>query len=244
MKKFRKIIIRTSLVFVILIPVAAFAHFIVFPQETRSILIDYSDFKKEGRIYFNASTPHNKIDSLKSLIEQAAIRIDSFWGQEMSNPKFIYCDNEYDFKKYCVNPSAPAVTYLKLGCVIVLSREAINIDIIAHELSHAEFYERVSFYKFNNKIPSWFKHGLAMQNDHRSYYSEDTLKVESNNFKNLPDIKSITSDKQFYAGSLQQIMLNYMTAKYEVKNWYSRDKLDKFIKDINSGKPFEEAFGQ
>lgn len=244
MKKFRKIIIRTSLVFVILIPVAAFAHFIVFPQETRSILIDYSDFKKEGRIYFNASTPHNKIDSLKSLIEQAAIRIDSFWGQEISTPKFIYCDNEYDFKKYCVNPSAPAVTYLKLGCVIVLSREAINIDIIAHELSHAEFYERVGFYKFNNKIPTWFKHGLAMQNDHRSYYSEDTLKIKSGNFQNLPDIKSITSDKQFYAGTLQQIMLNYMTAKHEVKNWYSKDKLDRFVKDINSGKTFEEALGQ
>ena len=244
MTKLKKIIIRTFLVFIILIPIAAFAQYIIFPQETKSILIDYSNFKKEGRIYFNASTPHNKIDSLQSLIKQASLRNSNFWGQTTSNPKFIYCDNEAHFKKYCVNPSAPAVTYLKLGPVIVLSASAMGLDIIAHEFSHAEFYDRIGFYKFNYKIPSWFKHGLAMQNDYRDYYSDDTLKAKSDNFKNLPDIKSIKSDRQFYAGSSEEIMLNYMTAKHEIKNWYTKVKLDNFIKDINSGKTFEEAFGQ
>jgi hypothetical protein len=244
MTKFKKKIIWACLVFIILIPIAAFAHFIIFSQETRSILIDYSNFKKEGYVYFNALTPHKKIDSLKSLITQASIRIGNFWGQKTSNPKFIYCGNEDDFKKYCVNPSAPAVTYLKLGSVIVLSAEAMDLDIIAHEFSHAELYERIGFFKFNYKIPSWFKHGLAMQNDYRDYYSDDTLKAKSDNFKNLPDIKSFKLDGEFYAGSHQQIMLNYMTAKHEIKNWYTKQKLDKFIKDINSGKTFEDAFGQ
>jgi len=244
MTKLRKIIIRTCLVFIILIPIAAFAHFIIFPQETKSILIDYSNFKKEGRIYFNASTPHMKIDHLKGLINQASIRIDTFWGEKTSNSKFIYCDNNKDFEKYCVNPSAPAVTYLKFGSIIVLSADAMDLDIIAHELSHAEFYERTGFYNFNYKIPSWFKHGLAMQNDYRDYYSDDTLKTKSDSFKNLPDIKSFKSDRQFYSGSREQIMLNYMAAKHEIKKWYTKQKLDKFLKAINSGKAFEEAFGQ
>lgn len=245
MTKLKKIIIRTFLGFIILIPIAAFAHFIIFPQETRSILIDYSNFKKEGRVYFNASTtPQSKIDSLKSLIGQASIRINNFWGQKTSNPKFIYCNNEYDFKKYCINFSAPAVTYLKFGSIIVVSADAMNLDIIAHELSHAEFYERIGFYKFNYKIPSWFKHGLAMQNDYRDYYSEDTLKAKLNNFKNMPDIKSCKTDVQFYNGSREQVMLNYMTAKHVVKNWYTKPKLEKLINDLNSGKSFDKAFGQ
>lgn len=244
MKMFKKIIRRAVLFFLFVIPISAFAHFIIFPQETRSILIDYSNFKKKGRVYFIGSTLHHKIDSLESLITQASTRIDNFWGRKTSNPKFIYCNNEDDFKKYCVNPGAPAVTYLKLGSIIVLSADAIDVDIIAHEISHAEFYKRIGFYKFNYKIPSWFKHGLAMQNDYRDYYSDDTLKVKSDNFKNLPDIKSFKSDGQFYAGSRQQIMLNYMTAKHELKNWYTKEKLDKFLKDINSGKTFEEAFAK
>lgn len=244
MTKLRKISVRDCLVFSILIPITAFAHFIIFPQETRSMLIDYSNFKKEEHVYYNAMTPPNKIDSLRSLINQASIRINNFWGQKTSSPKVIYCDNEDDFKKYCVNHSAPAVTYLKLGSVIVLRADAMDLDIIAHEFSHAEFYKRIGFYNFNYKIPSWFKHGLAMQNDYRDYYSEDTLKVKSNNFKNLPDIKSFKSDGQFYAGSRQQIMLNYMTAKHEIKKWYTKPKLDTFLKNINSGKTFEAAFGQ
>jgi hypothetical protein len=244
MTKFKKLIIRTFLVFIILIPVAVFAHYLVFPQETKSILIDYSNFKKDGRLYFNELTPQNKIDSLKSLINQASIRVNNFWGQKISNPKFVYCDNNDDFKKYCYNPSVPAVTYSKFGAVIVLSDEAIDLDIIAHEISHSEFYNRIGFFKWTFKIPTWFDEGLAMQNDYRDYYSDDTLKVKSNNFKNLPSIRKFKSGGQFLAGSHEQIMLNYLTAKHEVKNWCTKEKLAMFIKDINSGKTFEEAFGQ
>lgn len=244
MTKLKKIIIRTGLVLIIVIPIAALAHFIIFPQETKSILIDYSNFKKDGPVYFNVLTPQNKIDSLKSLITQASIRINNFWGQNASNPKFIYCDNYEDFKKYCYNPAVPAVTYAKLGAVIVLSADALDLDIIAHEFSHAELYNRIGFYNWTFKIPTWFDEGLAMQNDDRDYYSDDTLKAKSDNFKNLPAIKNFKSGGQFLAGSHDQIMLNYLTAKHEIKNWYTKEKLEKFINDINSGKTFEEAFGQ
>lgn len=120
----------------------------------------------------------------------------------------------------------------------------MNLDIIAHEISHAEFYERVGFYEFNYKIPSWFKHGLAMQNDYRDYYSEDTLKVKSADFKNMPDIKNYKTDLQFYNGSHEQVMLNYMTAKHVVKNWETKQKLEKLIEGLNSGKTFDKAHGQ
>jgi type II secretory pathway component PulF len=35
-----------------------------------------------------------------------------------------------------------------------------------------------------------------------------------------------------------------MAAKHEIKNWYTKEKLDKFIKAINTGKTFEKAFSQ
>jgi hypothetical protein len=244
MTKIKNIIIRTFFVLLILIPVAALAHFIIFPQQTRSILIDWSGYKKDGRIYFNSNTPQNKIDSLKVLIENASSRIASFWGQKSSNSKFIFCANASDFSKYSNAPDAPAITHLKSGTYIVLSNDGLDLDIIAHEISHAELYERVGFFKWSFSIPIWFKQGLAMQNDNRNYYSEDTLKVRSDNFNNLPDVKRFKKDEDFYAGSLEEVMLNYMTAKHEFKNWYTKEKLDKFIKGLNKGKSFDEAFGQ
>jgi hypothetical protein len=217
---------------------------VIFPQQTRAVLIDFSGFKKDGRLYFNPNTAANKIDSLKTLIENANARITGFWGQKTCNPKFIYCDNADDFNKYSSAPDAPAVTYLKLGCYIVLSTEGADLDIIAHEISHAEFYERVGFYKWSFAIPTWFKHGLAMQNDYRNYYSEDTLKAKSNNFKNLPNIKYFKKEEEFYKGTHEQVMLNYMTAKHEFKNWYTKEKLNKLITGLNSGKSFEDACAQ
>jgi hypothetical protein len=43
-------------------------------------------------------------------------------------------------------------------------------------------------------------------------------------------------------GSNEKIMLNYVAAKHEIKNWYTKEKLDKFIKTINACKAVEEAF--
>ena len=238
----KKIIIRVFWVFVIIIPLASFAHFLIFPQQTRSILIDYSSFKKDGRIYFNPNTARNKIDTLQSLIQQASMRVAGFWGQQTCNPKFIYCDDAQDFKKYGSSNPVPALTHLKLGSYIVISNGGIDLDIIAHEISHAEFYERIGFYNWSFKIPRWFDEGLAMQNDYRNYYSEDTLKARSDNYKNLPDVRNFKTDGQFYEGSVDRVMLNFMTARHEVKKWYSKKKLEKLIEDLNSGKSFRDAF--
>ena len=241
MPNFKKIILRSFLIFCILIPIAAFAHFFIFPEESKCILIDYSNFKKDGRLYFNANTPAAKIDTVKLIIEKASLRVAGFWGQKYGNPKFIYCDNDQDFKNYGNARLDPATTQYKLGPYIVISKEGIDMDIIAHEISHAELYERLGFYKMMFIIPRWFDEGLAMQNDYRDYYSEDTFKVKSGNLRNLPDIQQFKSGG-FYEGSQEQVMLNYMTAKHEVKNWYTLQKLDRLIMDLNAGKSFEEAY--
>ena len=68
------------MIFLILIPVATLAHFIIFPQETRTILIDFSCFKKDGRLYYNVHIPAKKIETLKMLVQQASLRVAAFWG--------------------------------------------------------------------------------------------------------------------------------------------------------------------
>jgi hypothetical protein len=241
--KLGKIFAKVCAALVFLTIILAIAHSLLFPQETRSILIGFSYFRDHGRrVYSRAQTPEVKIDSLKSLIDRASIRIKDFWGEQRGDPKFIYCASEDDFKEYAINPAAPAVTYLKLGAVIVLSNSAMDVDIIAHELSHVELYERIGFYRFTYKIPAWFKHGLAMQNDYRNYYSEDTLRARTDNFLNLPDVRIDTTDAQFYSGSQDQVMLRYMAAKHVVRDWYTPEKLRRLIADLNSGKGFREAY--
>ncbi len=235
-------LLRILLIFFALIPITAFANFVFFPQETKSILIDFSGFKKEGRIYFNSETDDADVRLIQSLIDSASTRVRLFWGGRSADPKFIYCDQAADFKNYSANPEAPAVTYCKLGSYIVLSKEGTDLDIIAHEISHAELYARIGFYRWNFVIPDWFKHGLAMQSDYRNYYSSDTLSARTSHFKSMPAITKFKTGAQFYNGTRDEIMLRYMVAKYVVGRWYSREKLLQLVKDLNSGKTFEESF--
>lgn len=240
--RLKKIALRSMLVLLIIVLLMPAAHYFVFPQQTRTILIDYSNFKKENRLYVDAKTPQSKIDSISKLITQAELRVDKFWGGKTCNPKFIYCATEADFAKYGSEHDVPAVTFMKLGSYIVLSKDGLDPNIIAHEIAHAEFYERIGFYTQEFKIPTWFSEGLAMQCDDRDYYSEDTLRAKSDNFENLPDVKKLIAAGDFHAGTHEEVKLNYMTAKHEVKNWYTPEKLEILIEQLNAGASFEEAW--
>lgn len=219
-------------------------HFAVFPQQSRSLLIGFSSFDKEGNVYFDKKTSRPLRDSIKTLIKKSQLRLVDFWGEQQSKPLFIYCSDKASFKKYGNSVPVPALIHIKLGARIVISEEGVDQDIIAHEMIHAELYQRIGFFNWSIKIPRWFDEGLAMQNDYRNYYSEDTLKAVSDNFNVLPDLKTLETGTQFNSGSREKIMLNYMTAAHEIRRWYTKEKMDKFIIAINGGKSFEESYNQ
>jgi len=218
------------------------AHAFVFPQQTRCILLDFHSFEKEGSLYFRSGLEESTKQELLRLIEEAEKQVADFWGENLSHPKFIYCQDDADYKKFGVTFMTPAVAHMKLGSYVVISKKGVNLDIIAHELSHTELYERIGFFNREFKIPTWFDEGLAMQVDHRSYYSIDSLKVKSNNFENLSEVKKMNSYTTFGRGTRKEVMLNYATAKYEVSKWYTPEKLRTFLQKINNGDDFENSY--
>lgn len=238
MKKMKILIAFFGILFI----TAGVAHAFVFPQQTRCILIDFYDFEQEGNLYYRSGLDKNSKIELQAIIKNAEKRVAEFWGKKTTNPKFIYCENDADYLKFGVPFMTPAAANMKLGSYVVISKDGVDLDIVAHELSHTELYERIGFFNREFKIPTWFDEGLAMQVDLRSYYSIEDLKSKSNNFQNLPDVKTMNSFIEFGKGTRAAIMLNYSTAKYEVHNWYTPKKLKKFIKEINNGGDFETAF--
>lgn len=228
----------------IILLVMGLIHYIVFPEQTRSLLIGFSSFQKEGVVYFEPETPKSFRDSLQTLITKGQLRLTNFWGKHESDPVFIYCHNKVSFKKYGGSSMIPALTHIKSGARIVLSEEGLDQDIIAHEMMHAELYQQIGFFKWSFKIPRWFDEGVAMQCDYRDYYSEDSFKLKSDNFRNMVNLKYLESSQDFNRGSREQIMLNYMTAAHEIRQWYSKAKMEKFIQSMNEGKSFEEAYHQ
>jgi len=197
MKK-RKIIFVLML---ILVTTVGLAHAMIFPQQTRCILLDFYDFERVGSLYIRSGVDEVTRSELSKIIKQAEERVGVFWGEKKSNPKYIYCETEEDYKKFGVPFMTPAAAHMKLGSYVVISKNGIDLDIIAHEISHTELYERIGFYNREFKIPTWFDEGLAMQVDDRNYYSIDSLKVKSNNFENLPNVTKMKTYAQFGSGT-------------------------------------------
>ncbi|MFT3909684.1 MAG: hypothetical protein QM737_09690 [Ferruginibacter sp.] len=235
----KKIIIA----FLLLLPVIAVAHYFVFPQETRCMLLPFSNFKSSGNLYYKKMDAE-KMHQLQQLKHLAETKNSIFWKENIIlDYKMIYCDDQQDFNKYA-SPYVPAATNMKMGAYIIIKDESIDENIIAHELSHTILYRNIGWYKRTFTIPAWFDEGLAMQVDDRNYYSIDSLLAKQNKGLQLPDVTKMNSLADFFAGDHETVMLHFSTAKYVVHEWLKTHSLKKFIEAINNGEDFEKAFSQ
>ncbi len=219
MRRRRKLVLRGSLIILLFLPLLALGHYFVFPEETRCVLIDISDFSKDNNLYFKAGVDINTLNIIRKYISDAEKRDSEFLGSLTCKPSFIYCNNEAEYAKYGNGSGSPACTHTKLGAYIVLSKDGLNTNIIAHEIIHAELYHRIGFFRYQFAIPVWFNEGLAMQTDYRADFSEDSLKKYSDSFRNLPSLRKLGTASQFYSGTNEKIILNFATSRYTIQNW-------------------------
>lgn len=237
-----KLLKRTIILTIVLLPLMTFAHFMVFPQETRCMLISFSNFEKKGNLYYSKSTDAAQLEKLMALKAAAEKKFKSFWGEEEPlDYNIIFCNTEALYNKYGT-PGTPATTQRKLGAYVVLSNEGLDENIITHEITHTILYNHLGWYKTIVKIPTWFEEGLAMQVDDRERYSIDSLQSKMNKGPILPDLSKIATGKQFYNGDDETITLHYATAKFEIHNWLKTHTLKLFIQKMKNGDGFEVAF--
>ena len=115
----KKKVYRSSMIVLLMLPAIAFAHFIVFPQETRCILIPFSGFEKKGNIYFSPGISPDTIALLQQQVLVGEEKLRHFWGSDAClNYTVIYCNTAKDFNRYGIR-GAPAVSRRKLGAYAI-----------------------------------------------------------------------------------------------------------------------------
>jgi hypothetical protein len=237
-----KNISRIILVILLALPLIAAAHFFIFPQETRCMLIEFADFKHQQNICYRKQVPANIVQRVIKLKDDAEKKVNAFWKDAgRINYELIYCDTEGDYKNYG-RPGSPAVANIKLGAYVVIPQNMFDVNILSHEISHTVLYRKIGWYRLHFKIPTWFDEGLAMQVDDRDYYSIDTLLNKKKAGIILPDVTRMDTPGKFHGGSAEQIMLNYATAKYVVHEWLTKNSLNAFIEAIDKGYSFEKSY--
>jgi hypothetical protein len=116
-----------------------------------------------------------------------------------------------------------------------------NVDVVAHELMHAEFFHRMGFLK-SVQLPIWFNEGVAMQVDYRPQYS-----LSPQDAQNTAYVRDLTTIWAFTKGDDQALTRNYASAKHEVASWLSKvgpTSLYSRLQRMRDGQSFVEAITQ
>ncbi len=240
-------VIRTiviSLPVLLLIAIVCFFQFISTGYRI-SVPYRHSFIEIADNVYMNRDFNGDK-DELITLISDAKKRNADFWGELQSDPVIIFCDNKKLLSRLGGDHDTLTVFFPSKQSYISVSDEYCNIDILAHEMTHAELHCRLSA-KALDKIPSWFDEGLATQNDYREQYSLDEWIKQTDNGKNTVALKDMDEPSEFYAGTADDRRFRYLNAKHEVSEWmdvHKQEGLLKLIDKLNDGEDFKNAYGR
>ena len=150
-------------------------------------------------VYMNRDHAGDRKEAIQ-MIDRAKERVETFFGDLRSLEDTI-------------NVVFP--TRKHYSCV---SDEYLNVDVLAHELTHAELNARLSASAMR-RIPTWFDEGLALQNDCREQYSEEQWVTQTDSGKNIVALEDMDTPSKFYAGEAADRRLRYLNAKHELAVW-------------------------
>ena len=173
----------------------------------------------------------------KQLLQDAKGRIEAKFGLMQSEPVIVFFEKQDSFWLLQLNEYGSA-SFLGPKTCVIIGPKGQNVDVVAHELMHAETKHRVGYWRRWIELPIWFDEGLAMQVDHRERY-------------NLPKdaktsyVRKLHSVSEFSVPDRDLLTNHYASAKSEVALWVSKVGTDSVYIHLNSikeGVPFEAVW--
>ena len=232
---------------ILLIIVAAVWFFQFNPTGYRMTVSHRASFENiSDNVYVNHDYAGNR-DEIAELIDDAKERDAYFFGSLtcLDHTVIIICDEEKLLAKLGGDHDTQTVLFPVKKSYISISTEYLNVDVLAHELTHAELKERLSD-KALRKIPTWFDEGIALQNDYREQYGPAAWAEQIDIGKNIVAHEDMDTSAEFYSGTKEDRRFRYLNAKHDVAEWLENHGLQGFmnlIDRLNNGEDFSAAYG-
>lgn len=241
-KSRKRVLICATSVSLLLIVISA-VYFFQFNAVGYRMTVPYRSAFEEiaDNIYINRSFS-GSIEETSGMIDNAKERVQEFFGDLRCLDKtvIIVCNDDCRLSKLGGDHDTK-ITYFPVEMhYISVSDEYLSIDILAHELTHAELHTRLSV-SVQKIIPTWFDEGIALQNDYREQYSFGAWVEQTNNGSHTVALEDMDEASEFYAGTVEDRRFRYLNAKHEVDGWmetHKRQGLLELIEKLNNGEAF------
>lgn len=150
------------------------------------------------------------------LTRDARARIEGIFGATESKPILVFFNHPDGFGPFRLNAHGSTQFLGSRACVMV-GPKGQSVDVVAHELMHAEIHHRVGYLKRFLQLPTWFDEGVAMQVDHRPRYA-----LSPQDAQNVDDVRGLTTFSSFFNGNEQTVVRHYAAAKQVAAAWLSK----------------------
>ena len=244
--KRKKAILYTVFALLLLLVIAT-VYFFQFTAVGYRMTVPYrSSFEGiTDNIYINRDYLGNREETIQ-LTDGAKKRVEKFYGDLrcLDNTVIIICDDDILLSKLGGDHDTITTIFPSEKNYISVSDEYFNIDILAHELTHAELHARLSRSALL-KIPKWFDEGIALQNDNREQYSFEEWIKQTDSGSHTVALEDMDETSEFYAGTIEERRFRYLNAKHEVSVWmetHKRQGLLELIGKLNNGEEFSIAY--
>ncbi len=231
--------IKTNKVIIIILAILLGTTFL-YANIIRCTMINFSDFKKiKENIYVENIFTDNENKHIQFLITNAKKRIINKFGELSSNPTIIIIKDSNTSLKYSTNLFGNT-RISPWGNYVVIGSKGHSIDVIAHELLHAEVGKRLGYFIRQFKFPVWLEEGIGMQVDYREQYI-----VKPINNSEIIRIQTLSSVDLFWTNSKEKNIKNYQGAKYvvdKILNKYPEKELFALLLKIKNGSDIKDIF--
>lgn len=177
--------------------------------------IEHSDFNNISKnIYIDPDFKKSEYESVLSLLDKSKARIINEYGAFTARPVVVITRTPENAKKYGLGTFPGKAFAVPWEQYIVVNHQSNDIDLLTHELMHAQMREILGYWAYQTKIPTWFDEGVAMQVDHRDHYKVD---YESFSQEELKRVKNLDTPSKFWTNSKEENLKNYRAAKAAVQ---------------------------
>ena len=205
--------------------------------------------KVSSHLYVEKSMTEENQKKIENSTPKAKEYVADMYGEVTTEPIIYACQSEECKNAFGLEGKFVAVRLLGH---LILTNKALNKELISHEWSHEELYERIGgFWHWYREMPLWFDEGLAsLTMKEYSRYDEVAWKRIMDEKIPYPKKEELISLSQW--GKVNHTYLNndeivvpYATARKIVSKWYTKvgqKGLIELLDGIKNGEKFEELY--
>jgi len=233
--------------FALAIAITAAIVFFQFSSFGYRMSVPFRSFIQAAPHVYVSKNYSSDVEEALRTVGEARQRVLGFFKELRSVPTIILCDDSQTLRKLGGDHDTQTTAFLNVFSYIAISPDYLNVDIVAHEITHAEVHQRVFHGKIGYPalIPTWFDEGVALQNDYREGYGESAWEEVTHGGESAADLHDIDTAAKFYAGEPQERLNRYILSKHELGGWIERKGIDTLIRlldDVNQGMDFNELY--